>query len=295
MSLIFLALLASAGTDELVVRRGDVEARVRVLVPDEGAGVGLARVRVLATVSGPAGLAVEGPRLEDGLAAWRATRRASSWREEGGRCVVGLSLTLEQVKPGVVPLPGLVLSVREGEASGWHELSWPDLLREPRDGPDVDRLPPLPPSPWPRRLALAALATAVALACLLAARRATRRVPRAETPEARARALLGEANVTPARAELIVRDYLDQRFGLATRRMTARETVAACAGLPEAARLAFAELTQMAELVKYAGVVAGAEERARAIGLALRVVEGSFAKAGEKASSGASEENASPG
>jgi hypothetical protein len=272
-SLLLVALLVAAPTDDFVQRQGQVEARLRLDLPDEGAGPGRARVRLDVEVTGPEDLEVDGPRLEDSLAAWRVTRRWSSWRREGGRCVIATTATIEQVKPGVVPLPGVVVRARESDRDEWHELTWDDLLRESREGAGIQETERPPPSPWPGRLGVGALVVVLALAAALVVRRVMRRKPRPVPAYVRALAYLGEANVSPARAELVVRDYLDERFGLATRRQTAREMLGSCSGLPEEARRALEELSGRAELVKYAGVAADEAERLRAIALARQVIE----------------------
>ena len=114
-ALAWLLLAVAAGPEDDFLRTaGGVEARLSLDVPDEGVGPGLARVRIEVVVSGPVGMRVEGPRLEDALAAWGVVQRSTKEGEAGGKSVTTLSLTLEQVKPGVVALPGVVLRVRRG-------------------------------------------------------------------------------------------------------------------------------------------------------------------------------------
>lgn len=272
-SLLLLALAVAVPTDEMVQRQGQIEARLRIDVPDEGVEPGRARVRIDVVVVGPEGLQIAGPRLEDSRAAWRITRRTSSWREEDGQCVIATSMTLEQVAPGVMQLPGVVLLARQDDATAWRQLSWPDLLREPREGTGIEVTPPLPAPRWPGLLGVVSLGVAVALAVLLLVRRLSRRRPRPVPAHVRALAYLAEANVSPARAELVVRDFLDERFGLSTRRQTGREMLAACANLPDQAREALEELASRAERVKFAGVVPDESERLGAIELARRVID----------------------
>ena len=82
--------------------------------PEQGPGPGRARARLTLEVTGPAGLAVEFPRLEDALAGWRVQWAASSWSQLDGRVLWVQTLDLVQVKPGVVPLPGVSLRIRAG-------------------------------------------------------------------------------------------------------------------------------------------------------------------------------------
>ena len=88
---------------------------------------------------------------------------------------IGLSFTLEQVKPGVVSLPGVVLRARESAEAPWHDLTWPDLLSEAHDVPPIDPTPLPVASPWPARLGTAALIVAVSLALLFVVRAVARR------------------------------------------------------------------------------------------------------------------------
>jgi hypothetical protein len=119
---------------------------------------------------------------------------------------------------------------------------------------------------------------AVALALLFAVR-ALRRRRRPRLAPAHARALAGIAEIERAggdelaRLDVLVRDYLDERLGLHTRRQTVPEMITACADLPDEARRALAELASQTELAKYAAVEPGEADRRRALELARRVVE----------------------
>jgi hypothetical protein len=270
-SLFLIALACATSTDDLVQRSGRIEARLCLDVPAEGVEATKARVQIDVVVTGPADLEVSGPRLEDSLAAWRVAGRASSWREQGGDCVIVVSMTLEQTEGGVMPLPGVVLLVREGPSGDWRELAWPDLLRDPREA-KIEQTEAPPPSPWPGRLGVVALFAVVALAALLLVRRVLKRKTRPVPAHVRALRHLGEARVSPARAEVVVREFLDERFGLTTRRQTSREMLGACAALPQEAREALGELSSRAEMVKFAGLTPDEAERLKAIELARRVI-----------------------
>lgn len=269
-------LLASFAAVDLPARAGDLEATLRLSVPDEGAGPGRALVRIEIEVSGPAGMEVDAPRLEDAFSAWRAGRRSSAWNSDDSR--VHLTLVLEQTKAGVVGLPGVVVRARPGPGGEWHELSWPDLLHDPRDGPDPDFQKELPPSSWPGLLRWIALAVLLALGVPLAIRFARRRGrPTVLPPHARALARLGGEGLRPAAhlalLDQVVREYLDERFGLHTRRHTGAELAADCAALPGAAREAVLELSRLTEPARFAGVEPREEERGRAVDLARRAIE----------------------
>ncbi len=278
-------------------RRDDIEATLSVVVPEEGPGPARARLLLTLTVTGHSGLEVEGPRLEDALAGWRIGGGASSWREEDGRVVWAQTLRLEQVKPGNVPPPGVVVRVRDSPGAGWQELAWMDLLHEPRDVPPPAELPPLPASPWPRRLRYLALALVCGLALVLGARAIRRRLSarRPEPAHLRALARLEPAALPPADrpaerfawVDRVVRDYLDEQLGLKTRQQTRAEVLAACEPLPPAARQALRELLERGELVKFAGqapppaewegIVEQAREVIRACAAPLPVGEGEAA------------------
>jgi hypothetical protein len=261
---------------------GDVHALLRVEVPEEGAVPGRSRLLLTLTFTGPAGLEVQGPTLEDALAGWRVTRRASSWRQDGQGVHWSLSLHLEQVKPGQVPPPGVVVRIRTAPAATWERLAWLDLLSEPRDVRPPDYLPPLPAPVWPARLRLAGVSLVCALAVLLAVRALQRRLRprRIVTPAARALARLEPPNLPPsdrlaerfAHVEAVVRDYLDEQRGLKTRQQTTREVLSVLGELPADAQDALRELFERGELVKFAGQAPSAEECDRAVEQARQVV-----------------------
>jgi hypothetical protein len=263
-------------------RAGDVEAHLRIDVPEEGIAPGQARLRYTLTFAGPEGLQMQPPRLEHAYAGWRIAARASSWRRDGDGAHCTLTLHLEQFKPGDIPPPGVVVPVRAGQDTAWQEVAWMRPLREPRDVAPPDTLPPLPRSAWPARLRWAA----VVLACLLLAALLGRAVQRrrrrraAQPAHVVALARLEEAALPPAdrpaerfgHAETVVREYLDARLGLKTLQQTTREVLAACRDLPAEARAALEELLRRGELVKFAGQVPTLQECATAVDLARRVI-----------------------
>jgi hypothetical protein len=259
--------LALAGADGPGYTYPPREARgvavtLTVRVADAAAGPARARATVSLRVTGPAALEVEGPRLEDALAAWKVAQGGSSWAEDGGRASVEETLLLEQVKPGAVPLPGLTLRARAGPGSAWEEFSWPELLMEAREPPGPIPLPPGPPSPWPRRLAWLAGAAAL-LAALLLLGYAGRRLAAAwrtpATPARRALARLADAPADPAAAlthtDRVLRGYLEERFGAAAPRQTPRELLYALAqagALSAAQQVLLAGLLAQGDLLKFA-------------------------------------------
>jgi hypothetical protein len=217
-------------------RAGDVVATLALRVPEQGAAPGRARVVLTLHVRGPAGLEVEGPRLDDALDAWRVDWAASSWTSDDGTADWEQTLELIQVKPGMVPLPGVMLRVRDGPAAKWEEAAWPDLLHEPRDVPGPEKLPPLPPSAWPGWLfGLAiALGAGLGLALLVRAGRRWRAAGRPAVPaHQRALARLDAMPIDPVAAahhlDEVLRGYLQECFGIEAMRKTTRELLAVLA------------------------------------------------------------------
>ena len=144
-------LLLSAAPEEMTLPakvQGDVSATLSVRIADQPPQPGSAGVRLRFTVEGPAGFTVAEPVLEDALAAWSVAERTSSLRLDGRRWECTLELV--QVKPGVVPMPGVRIRVQTGGSS--EEFAWPDLLHESADVAPVVEVAPLPPSPWLGRL-----------------------------------------------------------------------------------------------------------------------------------------------
>ncbi len=266
-----------AGVELPTLTRGDLTARATVRVADEGAGPGRARATFTVTVEGPPTLQVEGPQLEDALAAWRVAWEASSWSADG-TATWEISLGLTQVKPGAAPLPGVRLRARARPGEDWQDVSWLEPLHEPRDVAPLVELPPLPPSPWPRRLAMIG-SSAILLAALgLGAwwwRRegGTRAAP--EPAWRRALARLGDgAGVEEVTA--VLREFLQEQGRLPASRLTTAELVARLEGrgdVPAGALAEVRELLHLGDLVKFAGHAPAEAERAEAVRRARALLE----------------------
>jgi hypothetical protein len=235
------------------------------------------------TFDGPAGFEVQQPRLEDAVAGWRVVGQTSKRRRALSRTHWSIALRLEQVKPGVVPPPGVVIGVRDGPEATWQTVEWMQPLHEARDVSPPDTLPHLPASTWPGYLRWAALVLAGALVVLLLIRAVRRRLAARVNQPAHVRALAKlEPDALPpldrpaerfAHAERVVRDYLDEHAGLKTRQQTTTQVLADCASLPTLAREALKELLEHGELVKFAGQVPTPAECDRAVGLAREVIQ----------------------
>jgi hypothetical protein len=125
---------------------------------------------------------------------------------------------------------------------------------------------------------MVALIVAVALALVFLVRAVARRRRPALVPaHVRALETVRQIEQSPvealARLDQVLRAYLDERFGLSTRRQTVREMAASCVILPDEAWQAVGELTAQAELEKFAGVAADEAQVRRAVELARRAIE----------------------
>jgi hypothetical protein len=251
--------------------RGEIMATLALRVPEQGAGPGRGRVQLTIHVHGPAGFEVDGPQLEDALAGWQIRSAASSWSSADGADDWEETLELVQVKPGVVPLPGVTLRVRAGASGSWEEIGWPDLLNEPRDVPGPEKLPPLPPSPWPRVLLLIAVAltAGAGLALLVRAGRrwraaGERPLPVHERALARLDAMPEEAPAAVVHLDIVLRGYLEERFGVEALRQTTREVLSALAeknALSGEQMKDLTDLLQWCDVAKFAGGADVAEVR----------------------------------
>lgn len=261
--LLLLACALDLGPKQI----GPVEARLRVFVPAEGVGHGLAWVRFTLDVTGPPGLEVDGPRLEDARAAWRVVLSSSAWNEGG----IERSLRLEQTKAGPAPLPGVALRVRESPGGDWHEMEWSAPLHEPRGVPPPEPVPDLPPVAWWPWLTAALVLAAVALSAV-ALRWAWRKRPVESLPPAeRARRALAEARSYDD-VERALRTYTAERFGVAAGAMTRAELVAAVRPQDEAAAADLDEALARCEEARF-GVSAGEGEPARIGTVARRYID----------------------
>ncbi len=273
--LLLLTVVAPAEREPGLVlppeHRGDVTATLALRVPEQGAGPGRGRVQLTIDVHGPDGLEVDGPQLEDALAGWQIRSAASSWSSSDSGEDWEETLELVQVKPGVVPLPGLTLRVRSGPKASWQEVSWPDLLNEPRDVAGPEKLPPLPPSPWPRVLVLLALVLTVGAGLALLVRvgrrwRAAgqRPLPVHERALGRLDAMPEEAPAAVVHLDSVLRGYLEERYGVEALRQTTGEVLSALAeknALSGEQTAELSELLRWYDVAKFAGGAGMADVR----------------------------------
>jgi hypothetical protein len=269
-----LAATPSGGYTFPPVERGDVKVTLTVRVAERGPAPGQGRVTLTVVAEGPPELEVEPVQLEDAVAGWSAPRRASSWSSHGGRVTGAQTVELVQVKPGVVPLPGVRVRWRERGGGPGEQAKWTDILKEARPAPPAEELPPLPPSPWPGRLRAAAVGLSAGLALLLSAwgwRRWRRSAPAPRPPQRLALDELGrtaaEAERAPAeataRAADVVRAYLAGRFGVRAEQQTTGEFlegIGRSADFPGGQLEALRAFLGGCDLVKFSGLALSPEE-----------------------------------
>jgi hypothetical protein len=252
---LLLATPTQAGEGDFtfpIERHGAMTATLSLQLPERGPAPGLARVQLTLRVTGPTGCEVDGPRLEDALAGWRVQWAISSWASQDDQALWEQTLNLVQVKPGVVPLPGVVLRLRAGPGEKWKDVLWPDLLQEARAVAPPETQPPLPPSPWPERLRLGGIVLGVLLGLGLLLRGLQRwRSGRMRPLPAHQRALVrleqipDEALAAVAYLDRVLRDYLAERFAVEALRMTTKELVVALQERAELPVEQWAELTDL--------------------------------------------------
>lgn len=272
--LVLLLALSSpaSGVELTTLRRGEVTARAEVRVADKGVGPGRGVVFFKVSLEGPGTLQVEGPRLEDALAAWRIGWQTSSWSgDQPGSLEINLGLV--QLKPGAAPLPGVRLRVRGQPSETWQDVAWLDPLHEPRDVAPIVDLPPLPAPAWRTYLLPAASGAIVLLLVGLLLNWARRRQVYSPPIPAWRRALLlldkedGVEQVTG-----ILRGFLHEQGALPTARLTTAELLSLLASqrnFPDDALAKLRQVLELADLVKFAGHAPSAEE-AKAARLSVR-------------------------
>jgi hypothetical protein len=275
-------------------QRGNLTATLSVRVAEKPVAPGQGRATLLIVVEGPPGLEVGPAHLEDAIEAWTAPARFSSWSRQGERVTCAVSLDLIQAKPGPAALPALRLRCREGPSSEWQELRWVDILKEARNVPPPEELPPLPPSPWPGRLRWLGnvLAGAMGLLALAWIVRRWRSGPAPPVP-AHARALHDLAQLKPlakdgsgefyANLANVLRAYLGARFEVNTGHCTSDELLAELAHLSVLSvgeLLTLRVLFERCDLAKFAGASPPIEEPLLSLELARALVK-ETAPAGE--------------
>jgi hypothetical protein len=262
-----LLLLAPPAADEGYTyppeRRGDAVATFTVRVPE---GTGPARVSYTLTVEGGPSLEVEPPQLEDTAGAWSA-RRSAAWALDAGRVTWTEEIDLEQVKPGLMPLPDVKLRFRDGPAGPVQEVEWQDVLKDVRELPG----PTLPPSPaagpgvarWVFPLIGLAVVLLVVAVVLLRRRRGelplsadARALRELDRLEHSAGTSGHEWERMFAALSDVLRRYLVERFGLPAFQQTTAEFLRAVDEAPPlvAEKDNLRAVLELCDLAKFAGV-----------------------------------------
>ncbi len=220
-------------------KRGNIEARLAVRVEDPAEDATTPVVRLTLTVDGPEGIEVIS-RLDDPTAAWQPAT-ASSWLLDGDRVTWQTTYHLRQTKPGFVPVPAVKALMRASPGAPWQEMTWVDILKEPREGPEPTPAEPLPAAP-PKPFVLAGAAlTLIAIFAIIAR---LRRKPKPATRLPADRKALEEfERLTRSLAlapgadggfhqELaeVLRRYLAERFSIAAPQQTTAEVLVAMVG-----------------------------------------------------------------
>jgi hypothetical protein len=272
--------------------RGATRAELTVHVAERGPVPGKARVELTLNVTGPASLDIDQVRLEDAQAAWKIHRAASAWYQTDNVEHVGWWAQIDQVKPGVVPLPALRVRVRDGTSAD--EFTWTDLLRPLRGSLAPEPVPAPPPPAWhtylyPAGWVMGGLAV---LVLGLAALRRRHRPAVPLLPHQSALAVLDSTPPPPAtevrsyHAVLadILRVYLRDRFEIPAPHLTTPDVLAAVAahpGIDPARRELLRQVLERCDQVKFAGVSLSAEETQESAQLVRQFIQATAAATGE--------------
>jgi hypothetical protein len=267
-------------------KRGDMEAQLTVQAARQTALAGIGAVTLTLSVTGPARLEVEEPRLGDPTAAWKEERLTNTQVVENDRANWSRIIRLNQVKPGIVPVADVSVRFRDGPESEWQEARWIDILKQERDVTG----PPAPPSAQPSWLQDWRFSLLLGiLGLVLGAWLLRRRRPRSEPPlppdqyalrelDRIEETLLpprGEPEVYHTQLSHVLRRYLTERFGLYALQQTTAEFLEA---VPRIAQLSVQQQAMLrdfferCDLAKFARAGAPPEECRRTTELARELV-----------------------
>jgi hypothetical protein len=196
-------------------------------------GTGPPHVYYALTVAGSPSLEVEAPQLSDLAGAW-SVRRSAAWRLVGDRAEWTEVLVLDQIKPGVLPLPDVKLLYRDKPSAAWQMAEWNEILHEIRELPAPS--PPVPPlsSEWRASWWVVPAAAIIVLALIAAVLVRRRRAPAPLSPHQMAVRELDrlegsvavdgqDPRIFFAQLSDLLRRYLTQRYGLPALQLTTAE------------------------------------------------------------------------
>jgi hypothetical protein len=263
-------------------RRGDMVASLTVAAPE---GAGPPHVYYTLSVEGGSRLEVDAPQLADPAGAWTA-HRSSAWALAGDRVSWTEVVELEQVKPGLVPLPDVKLRFRDGPSAEWELAEWQGILKDLRELPGPAPPPVVVSEPGLPRWIPAVAGTLVILLIGLAAIRWRRRAEPPLSPDRRAlRELdrLREAAIKSGHKSEwlytqlsdVVRRYLTERFGLPAFQRTTAEFLRAVAEAPPLAGESdfLRDFLGRCDVAKFAGVADDGGDWGRAVEQAREFIQ----------------------
>src|SRR5262249_37057819 len=217
-------------------------------------------------VEGPADLEVLPLQLEAARAGWKHRASASSWQVAAGRLAWTQTLELVQTQPGVVPLPGVRVRIRQ-PGQGWQEVFWVEPLGSPHDELQPEGVPELPSSSFPWFWPALAVFLTAGLVSWLWWRRRPVRAP--VDPLTQALARLDATNLSHlptdechAVLSAVMRALLAERLGAGLEGRTTQEglgVVTATKKLTTGTAEEVREVLGQCDEVKFAGVASGAE------------------------------------
>ena len=215
-----LAALLLLGALDLEPRSAEgLRGTLRIELPAEPEGMGLAGVWLHLHVVGSSTVEIDGPRLEDPLAAWRERVRLSAWQTDG---TVTRSIYLVQRKPGLASLPDVIVRVRARAENSWTEWSWQQPLGASKPVAPIEATPRPPEAAWGVWPWAVSIGGGIAV-CALVAWRWLRRHPSVETKSPQAIALERLQQITASELGGLLRQYLQQAFGLQCASLTRPE------------------------------------------------------------------------
>jgi hypothetical protein len=268
-------------------KHDDMEAVLTVEVAKETAERGRGEATLTLTITGPATLDVEAPRVGDAAAAWKEERPPETREVQGERAIWKQVMRLKQIKPGPEPLADLSVRFRRGPDDEWKEEKWTDILRHVRF-PQPQMLHEEGPS-WLRRWGFVLILSVTGLLVLLAwlgRRRGVRREAPSPPDEWALREIeriektlmppQGQVEMYHTQMSYVVRRYLADRFGLHALQQTTAEFLEAVRPVPQVTtdhQKLLAELFERCDLAKFARASTAPEECRRTAEMARGLVQ----------------------
>jgi hypothetical protein len=256
-------------------KRGDMEARLTVEAAKGPPLQGFGALTLTLSVTGPATLEVEEPRLGDPTSEWKEERLTSTHVVEKRGATWSQVIRLKQAKKGVAPVPEVSVRFRAGPDATWEEAKWVNIFK---GSPDAPRPPAPPPEErsWLRRWGFAIILglTGLLLVGAWIARR-RRTVPAPPLPpdqyalrelERIERTLLppqGDPEAYHTQLSHIVRRYLAERFGLHALTQTTAEFLEAVRQVPQLSaeqQALLRDVFERCDLAKFARATTPPEE-----------------------------------